>query len=116
MNMLEVKNVYKTYVTGDIKYQALRGVDLEVKKGEDLYIEAKCGSPEYIRREMDHILKQVEGHDGNSLVVVTKDYEMIDPEVRAKFESELKGKGSHIYIADISSKEISLGIKNSIKL
>ena len=44
MNMLEVKDVYKTYVTGDIKYQALRGVDLEVKKGEFTSIMGPSGS------------------------------------------------------------------------
>lgn len=44
MNMLEVKDVYKTYVTGDIKYQALSGVDLKVKKGEFTSIMGPSGS------------------------------------------------------------------------
>jgi putative ABC transport system ATP-binding protein len=42
--MLEVKDVYKTYVTGDIKYQALSGVDLKVKKGEFTSIMGPSGS------------------------------------------------------------------------
>jgi hypothetical protein len=89
---------------------------LEIKKGEDLYIEAKCGSPEYIRNEMGHILKQVEGHEGNSLVVVTKDYLELSPEVRAEFEKKLAEKGSHIYVADVSASEISAGLFNNLRL
>jgi putative ABC transport system ATP-binding protein len=42
--MLEVKDVYKTYVTGDIKFQALSGVDLKVKKGEFTSIMGPSGS------------------------------------------------------------------------
>lgn len=44
MNMLEVKDVYKTYVTGDIKYQALSGVDFKVTKGEFTSIMGPSGS------------------------------------------------------------------------
>jgi putative ABC transport system ATP-binding protein len=42
--MLEVKDVYKTYVTGDIRYQALSGVNLSVEKGEFTSIMGKSGS------------------------------------------------------------------------
>lgn len=90
--------------------------DLEVKKGEDLYVEAKAGSAEYIQSEMPHILKQVEGHEGNSLVVVTNDYEKISPEYRAQFEQDLKAKGSHIYVADLSANQLDFGIKDSLKI
>lgn len=44
MSMLEVKDVYKTYVTGNIKYQALSGVSLSVEKGEFTSIMGKSGS------------------------------------------------------------------------
>lgn len=44
MNMLEVKDVYKTYVTGDIKFQALSGVDFKVEKGEFTSIMGPSGS------------------------------------------------------------------------
>ncbi|MFJ7848132.1 hypothetical protein ACIQZM_09740 [Peribacillus sp. NPDC097206] len=89
---------------------------LEIKKAEDLYIEAKCGSPEYIRNEMGHILKQVEGHEGNSLVVVTKDYLDLSPGVRADFEKKLAEKGSYIYVTDVTASEISVGLFNSLRL
>jgi hypothetical protein len=90
--------------------------DLEIKKGEDLYIEAKAGSADYIQKEMPHILKQVEGHEGNSLVVVTKDYEKIPVESRVVFEQDIKVKDSHIYVADISANQLDLGIKDSLKI
>ncbi|WP_169087347.1 hypothetical protein [Paenibacillus sp. PL91] len=89
---------------------------LEIKQGEDLFVEAKCGSSDYIRSEMGHVLKQVEGHDGNSLVVVTKDYLELSPEIRAGFEQRLTEKGSHIYVADIKSTDISIGLRNSLNL
>ena len=44
MNMLEVKDVYKTYVTGDIKFQALSGVNFKVEKGEFTSIMGPSGS------------------------------------------------------------------------
>jgi hypothetical protein len=89
---------------------------LEIPKGEDLYIEAKCGSPEYIRNEVGHILQQVEGHEGNSLVVVSKDYLDLSPEVRADFEKKLSEKGSHIYVADVSSTDVSVGLFSSLRV
>lgn len=90
--------------------------DLEIKKGEDLFIEAKCGGADYIRSEMGHMLRQVDGHEGNSLVVVTKDYLDINPTVRADFESNLAEKGSHIYVANVYSTDISAGLFSSLRL
>jgi hypothetical protein len=90
--------------------------DLEIKKGEDLFIEAKCGGADYIRSEMGHMLKQVDGHEGNSLVVVTKDYLDINPDIRADFEKSLAEKGSHIYVADVYSTDISAGLSSSLRL
>jgi hypothetical protein len=89
---------------------------MEIQKGEDLYIEAKCGSPEYIRNEFGHILQQVEGHESNSLVVVSKDYLDLSPDVRAEFEKKLSEKGSHIYVADVSSTDVSAGLFSSLRV
>ena len=55
--------------------------NVEVKQGEDLFVEVKCGSSNYIESEMKHIENQVLGHsEGKSLVIVTKDYLDIDPQ------------------------------------
>jgi len=42
-NPVELRNVVKTYDLGDIKINALRGVDLTVKKGESLSIMGPSG-------------------------------------------------------------------------
>jgi putative ABC transport system ATP-binding protein len=42
--MLEVRDVFKTYITGEINFTALRGVSLEIKKGEFTSIMGPSGS------------------------------------------------------------------------
>jgi ABC-type antimicrobial peptide transport system, ATPase component len=42
--MLQIKNVRKTYRTGDIVYEALKGVSLDVRKGEFTAIMGPSGS------------------------------------------------------------------------
>jgi len=43
-NIIELKDVWKTYIMGDVKVHALRGLSLEVKKGEFLAIMGPSGS------------------------------------------------------------------------
>jgi putative ABC transport system ATP-binding protein len=42
--MIEVKNVFKTYITGEINFTALEGVSLKVEKGEFTSIMGPSGS------------------------------------------------------------------------
>lgn len=42
--IIELKNVWKTYVMGDVKVHALRGLNLQVRKGEFLSIMGPSGS------------------------------------------------------------------------
>ncbi len=42
--MIEIKNVTKTYQTGDIEYQALKGVSFNVEEGEFIAIMGPSGS------------------------------------------------------------------------
>lgn len=42
--MIELKNVFKTYKTGKIEFQALRGIDLKIEKGKFVAIMGPSGS------------------------------------------------------------------------
>jgi len=44
MKVIEVKNLIRTYKTGEIEVKALRGVDLEIQKGEFTAIAGPSGS------------------------------------------------------------------------
>lgn len=89
--------------------------DVEVNKGENLYIESKIGKGSYIRDEMGHMLDQVKGHhiagqesgnDYKSIIVVSKDYLNISEEKRTEFEEKLKELGTSIVILDKNSSDI----------
>lgn len=43
MSIIKAKNVHKTYDTGKIKVKALKGIDLEVKKGEMIAVMGPSG-------------------------------------------------------------------------
>ena len=42
--MLYVKNLYKSYETGKIKYPVLKGIDFHVEKGEFVAVMGPSGS------------------------------------------------------------------------
>lgn len=87
----------------------------EVKKGEDLFCEVKCGKKEYIESEMAHIEKQVLGHqEGKSVVIVTKDYLEISPDKRATFEARLEQYGSSVCVVDVAAEEVEEALINQI--
>ena len=44
MSLIELKEISKTYKTGKISFEALRGVDLKIEKGESLSIIGPSGS------------------------------------------------------------------------
>src|SRR3954462_3590096 len=44
MNIIEMRNIRKTYDTGKVKVEALKGVDLEIKKGQMVAIVGPSGS------------------------------------------------------------------------
>lgn len=79
----------------------------DVKKGDNLYAEVKCGSANYIEGQMTHIEKQVLGHnDGKSIVVVSRDYLDIDPQKRSTFEAKLNEKGSDVIVTNVYGNDV----------
>lgn len=98
---------------------AKEGIDISattVAKGEDLFIETKCGGKEYLQKEIQngHIEKQVGGHEGNSLVIVTKDYLDLSDDIRQDFQKELKERESSVYVADVLAKDIETNIQGAL--
>lgn len=97
--------------------------NVEVKKGEDLFIESKIGDKAYITQQIDHMKKQVEGHhnEGNeskngykSIIVVSADYKNINDEKRAEFEKHLKDVGTELVVLDKMASEIDDKVRESI--
>lgn len=97
--------------------------NVEVKKGEDLFIESKIGDKAYITQKIDHMKKQVEGHhnEGNeskngykSIIVVSADYKNINDEKRAEFEKHLKEVGTELVVLDKMASEIDDKVRESI--
>lgn len=79
----------------------------DVKKGDNLYAEVKCGSADYIEGQMPHIEKQILGHnDGKSIVLVSRDYLDIDPQKRSAFEAKLNEKGSDVIVTNVYGDDV----------
>lgn len=44
MNLIEGKNIHRTFITGDVETQVLKGIDLAIQKGEFVAIMGKSGA------------------------------------------------------------------------
>ncbi|MFA6105638.1 MAG: ABC transporter ATP-binding protein [Patescibacteria group bacterium] len=68
--MIEVKNIGKTYKTGDIEYQALKGISLTIKDGEFLAIMGPSGSG---KSTLMHILGALDKPSSGNYILDGKD-------------------------------------------
>lgn len=105
---------------------------VEVKEGENLYIESKIGTSAYISGQMKsmengvekaHMLDQATGHhtagvesgrEYKSVIVVSKDYLEIYEGKREEFEEKLNEMGTELVILDKSASEIEDKARDAI--
>lgn len=85
-----------------------------VKKGEKLGVEVKCGSADYITREIKHIGDQVLGHPDNSVVILTNDYNDMSTSAKKSLLTNLKKRNSSVCVLDISSSEVKEALLENI--
>ena len=77
MNILEAKGIKKTYAEGENKVNALRGVDLEVKKGEFVAIVGTSGSG---KSTLLHMLGGLDRPTEGQVIVEQKDISKLKDE------------------------------------
>lgn len=87
--MIELKNIRKTYGTGEARTEALRGINLEIREGEMIAIMGPSGSGK------STLLNIIGGMD------------------RATEGEYIFGK-NHLNVSDLSQKELSLFRKENI--
>ena len=106
--------------------------NVEIKEGENLYIESKIGNSSYISSQMkciekgqekEHMIDQATGHHTagsesgrpyKSVIVVSKDYLEVAEDKRTEFEEKLKEMGTELVILDKSASEIEEKAKDAI--
>lgn len=69
-NVIEARNLKKHYGSGSSRFDALRGVSLDVKEGETLAIIGKSGSG---KSTLMHVLAMLDKPDGGTLTIGGKD-------------------------------------------
>lgn len=85
-----------------------------VKKGEDLGIEVKCGSAKYMTSEIKHIEEQVLGHPDNSVVILTNEANDMSTSAKNNLLPNLKERNSSVCVLDISSSEVKEAVFENI--
>lgn len=75
-----------------------RGRQMGAREGGSLAIEVKSGEAAYLRRELDHMCRQAEGHQGHSAscVVCTRDIRDLPPGQEQALREALRQAGSPI--------------------
>ena len=87
-NAVRCRGVTKTYGTGDASVMALRGVDLEVRRGELLMVvgPSGCGKTTLIS-----VIAAILGQDSGQCEVLGRDLKNMDQSERTRFRGESIG-------------------------
>lgn len=86
--MIEIKNIVKTYHTGDVDFQALKGVSFTVRDGEFVAIMGPSGSG---KSTLMHILGALDISTSGTYLLDGKDVSKLSEEELAKIRKEKIG-------------------------
>ncbi len=88
MPLIQIKNLKKTYITGDIETPVLHGIDLTIKKGEFVAIMGPSGSG---KSTLMHILSFLDNLTGGEYFFEGKDVSTLESDELAAMRNEKIG-------------------------
>jgi putative ABC transport system ATP-binding protein len=86
--MIELRNVTRTYIAGEVRVEALRGVDLEIAPGEFSAIAGPSGSG---KTTLMNIIGTIDRHDEGRVTIDGVDTGTMDKRARAAYRREHLG-------------------------
>lgn len=87
-NVIELDKVYKTYVIGDQKVEALRGVDLKVKPGQVVAVTGRSGAG---KSTLLHVIGTLDKPSDGRLVLNGADVSAVPDALASKFRNSTVG-------------------------
>src|SRR6195256_4496020 len=86
--VVKLVNLHKTYRTGEMEVHAVRGVSLEIKRGEFVALMGASGS---VKSTLMNILGCLDRPTGGSYLVAGQDTATLNPDELADLRRELFG-------------------------
>lgn len=86
--MIELRNITKSYRTGKTSLQVLKGIDLDIQKGELVSIMGSSGSG---KSTLLNILGLLDGHDGGTYRLDGMSMDNLDETTSARYRSKFIG-------------------------
>jgi len=86
--MIRVEDVKRTYITGDVEVKALKGVSLDIKKGEFISIAGPSGSG---KTTLLNLIGCIDILDGGKIIIDDKEVSSMSKDDKAHFRRETLG-------------------------